>query len=95
MYCPICGDRMDTEGETLKCVRGEMVLSMDMAKGLHESFVARSVPPKNLLAWDHHRSVGEGFGIVPGAAFKCGMFPGRTASNARSAEGTLARSFIC
>jgi tRNA(Ile2) C34 agmatinyltransferase TiaS len=45
VYCPICGDHMDTEGATFECVRGEMVLSMDMAKGLHESFVARSVPP--------------------------------------------------
>jgi hypothetical protein len=45
MYCPKCGARMDAEGEIFKCVRGEMVLSMDLAKGLYQSFVARSVPP--------------------------------------------------
>jgi hypothetical protein len=46
MHCPKCGDAMDEDDATAKCVRGEMELSQFLAKGLHDSFVARSVAPK-------------------------------------------------
>jgi tRNA(Ile2) C34 agmatinyltransferase TiaS len=38
MYCPKCGDRMETHGDKLKCTQGEMELTLDMATGLRESF---------------------------------------------------------
>jgi len=46
MYCPKCGDALKEDGEFLACERGEMQLSQHLAKGLFDSFVTRSVPPK-------------------------------------------------
>jgi hypothetical protein len=46
MFCPKCGDAMSEDGPEIECVRGQMGLSQFLAKRLSDSFVARSVPPK-------------------------------------------------
>ena len=48
MYCPKCGDELDESGTEIQCVRGQMGLSQHLARGLYASFVARTVPPREL-----------------------------------------------
>lgn len=50
MYCPMCGDKLKQDGETFTCMRGELDLTVHMARLLHASFVERSVPPKQPVA---------------------------------------------
>src|SRR5579862_7301628 len=63
MFCPKCGARMEKHGDTLKCVQGEMELTLHMAAGLREAFGESHAPlgvvsprggwlsPKEWLEW--------------------------------------------
>jgi tRNA(Ile2) C34 agmatinyltransferase TiaS len=89
MYCPKCGDPMDAEGATFKCARGEMILSMDMAKGLHESFVAPTVPPQKPthLESPSFRSGGDWF--CPGCGVQMEDIPGTNGVKCSQCGGNL------
>jgi hypothetical protein len=39
VYCPKCGDRMNTDGNTLRCLRGDMLLSKKLYDGLLDVFI--------------------------------------------------------
>ena len=41
MFCPRCGDRMAPTDGTLKCLRGDMLLSEALRRRLEEVFVKR------------------------------------------------------
>jgi len=78
MFCPKCGNQMDQQGTTFRCVHGDMELSQHMATSLSESFGGQAPP-----LTDHVNQPPDGaVGSVHGAAFPWNRLPEAVALNA-------------
>ena len=48
MYCPKCGDLLEESKSGVKCLKGQMPLSPDLARRLKECFILKSDEPSKL-----------------------------------------------
>lgn len=68
MYCPYCGDQLERDQGTWKCLRGGMVLSLHAAKMLYETFITKTLPGKQPDVCPGHFSGGHWFCPACGTA---------------------------
>jgi hypothetical protein len=99
MYCPKCGELMEEiewygstelrKEVTYKCPRGYMELSLDLAKRLHEAFIARSVPPKEPVATGRSSFFWGGNWFCPACGVSMKEIQGTTAVVCPNCRGNL------